>query len=130
MDPPPLGTFVLGEDSEPAPTKFVLIARAVRECIADGTFKPGTPLVPLLTRELEVDASTVFALSVRWPTRGSWSSRPSPARTCRLAAVRNRTTTVHIRRTRAPSRQQPPQSLPLVTFFVAPQWGLRPSGPA
>ncbi|MFE8910907.1 GntR family transcriptional regulator [Streptomyces globisporus] len=50
---------MLDEDHEPVPTKSVLIATAVRERIADGTFKPGTPLVPVLAREFEVDASTV-----------------------------------------------------------------------
>ncbi|SBU96443.1 Transcriptional regulators [Streptomyces sp. MnatMP-M77] len=56
---PPLGVFVLGEGYEPAPNKFVLIATTVRERIADGTFKPGTPLVPLLVKEFEVHRCTV-----------------------------------------------------------------------
>lgn len=56
---PPQGVFVLGEGHEPTPTKAVLIATAARERIADGTLKPGTPLVPLLAREFGTNASVV-----------------------------------------------------------------------
>ncbi|MFI1189781.1 GntR family transcriptional regulator [Streptomyces californicus] len=55
----PQGVFVLGEGEVPTPTKAVLIATAVRERIADGTLKPGIPLVPLLVAEFETNDSVV-----------------------------------------------------------------------
>ncbi|MFG3429493.1 GntR family transcriptional regulator [Streptomyces californicus] len=55
----PQGVFALGEGEVPTPTKAVLIATATRERIADGTFKPGTPLVPLLVAEFETNSAVV-----------------------------------------------------------------------
>ncbi|XMN04638.1 GntR family transcriptional regulator [Streptomyces griseobrunneus] len=86
---PPQGVFVRGEGDAPTQTKAVLIATAARERIADGTLKPGTPLVPLLAQEFETNGSVVSSalrplaaegLLVAEPFSGTYvSPRPAPA---------------------------------------------------
>ncbi|MGW0673452.1 GntR family transcriptional regulator [Streptomyces sp. NPDC002746] len=55
----PQGVHVFGADYEPVPPKAVLIAMAVRARIADGTFQPDVPLVPMLAKEFQVARPTV-----------------------------------------------------------------------
>ncbi|MFJ5850532.1 GntR family transcriptional regulator [Streptomyces sp. NPDC092903] len=55
----PHGVHVSGADYRPVPPKAVLIAMAVRARIADGTFQPDVPLVPMLAKEFQVARSTV-----------------------------------------------------------------------
>lgn len=78
-----------GEGDAPTQTKAVLIATAARERIADGTLKPGTPLVPLLAQEFGTNGSVVSSalrplategLLVAEPFSGTYvSPRPAPA---------------------------------------------------